>query len=53
MMKREPVRPRIDGEAAQAPQLADALAIDDLKRETELAFELVLPLRRSLPAAQR
>ena len=38
--------PWIDGKAAKAPQLADALAIDDVERQTELAFELVLPLHR-------
>jgi hypothetical protein len=36
--------PRIDGEAALAAQLADALTIDDAEGETELALELVLPL---------
>ena len=36
--------PRIDREAAPAAQLADALAIDDVEGEAELALELVLPL---------
>ena len=38
--------PWIDGKAAQAPQLADALAIDDVEGEAELALKLVLPLHR-------
>jgi hypothetical protein len=36
--------PGIDREAALAPQLADALAIDDVEGQAEFAFELVLPL---------
>ena len=38
--------PRIDGKAAQAPQLVDALAIDNIEGQTELALQLVLPLHR-------
>jgi hypothetical protein len=37
-------RPGVHGEAALAPQLAHAFAIDDVEGETELALELVLPL---------
>ena len=46
MMKREPVDQGLTAEAAQAPQLANALAIDDVEGEAELALQLVLPLVR-------
>jgi hypothetical protein len=39
-------RPRIDREAAQPTQLAQALAVDDVKRQAELALKFVLPLHR-------
>jgi hypothetical protein len=38
--------PWVDRKTAKPSQLADALAIDDVERQTKLAFEFVLPLDR-------
>jgi hypothetical protein len=45
--------PRIDGKAPEAPQLVDALSIDDIESETELALELGLPLAGHEPWRRR
>ena len=37
-------RPRVHGETALAPQLPDALAIDNVEGKTEFALELIFPL---------
>src|SRR6516164_1777480 len=38
--------PGIDTEALEPPKFADAFAVNDVKRQTKLAFKLVLPLIR-------
>ena len=43
-------RPGVNGKTPKPPYLPYPLPVDDLERETEFRFELILPLRSSSTA---